>query len=223
MRRGEVFDRLAELTRRQLGLVTRAQAGRVGVPDRELLRYLCARDLERVAHGVYRFRRDLDDLHQPLWAAWLQLDPARTAAERVAGPGVPDAIVSHESAADIYWIGNLYADIHTFTVSEPRTSGRRDVRLVAAPLQPDEWEVVDGLPLTRPQRIVADLLTDGRDGGHVASVALHALRQGQVTEAELVAALAPFSEGFGLPPDDGADLLYVLGATEAAEFQTPGS
>jgi hypothetical protein len=132
MRRGEVFDRLAELTRRQLGLVTRAQAGRVGVPDRELLRYLCARDLERVAHGVYRFRRDLDDLHQPLWAAWLQLDPARTAAERVAGPGVPDAIVSHESAADIYWIGNLYADIHTFTVSEPRTSGRRDVRLVAS-------------------------------------------------------------------------------------------
>jgi hypothetical protein len=70
---------------------------------------------------------------------------------------------------------------------------------------------------------VADLLTDGRDGGHVASVALHALRQGQVTEAELVAALAPFSEGFGLPPDDGADLLYVLRATEAAEFQTPGS
>jgi hypothetical protein len=44
-----------------------------------------------------------------------------------------------------------------------------------------------------------------------------------VTEAELVAALAPFSEGFGLPPDDGADLLYVLRATEAAEFQTPGS
>lgn len=222
MRRREVFDRLAELTRRQLGLVTRAQAGRAGVPDRELLRYLCARDLQRVAHGVYRFRRDLDDLHQPLWAAWLQLDPARTAAERVAGPGVPDAVVSHESAADIYWIGNLYADIHTFTVAEPKTTSRRDVRLVAAPLRPDEWEVVDGLPLTRPHRIVADLLNDAHDGSHVGTVALDALRQGQVTEAELVAALAPFAEGFGCAPNDGADLLYVMRATEAAEFQTPG-
>jgi hypothetical protein len=223
MRRGEVFDRLAKLTRRQLGLVTRAQAGHAGVPDRELLRYLCARDLERVAHRVYRFRRDLDDLHQPLWAAWLQLDPASTAAERVAGPGVPDAVVSHESAADLYWIGNLYADIHTFTVSEPRTSSRGDVRLVAAPLGPDEWEVVDGLPVTRPQRIVADLLKDSHDGSHVGTVALDALRQGQVTEAELVAALAPFAESFGCPSNDGAELLYVLRATEAAEFQAPRS
>lgn len=210
MRWREAFDRLADHTQGQHGLVTRAQARLAGVDDRTLHRLVRDGDLERVARGVYRFRRDRDAEHQDVWAAWLRLDPARTAEQRDRRPGGPDAVVSHESAAKLYGLGDLGPTVHTFTVPRPLRSGHRDIRLVDAPLRRDEWEWVAGLPTTRPRRLVADLLADGHDERGVVRVAQDALRWWHLLEGELAEALAPFAERYGGPSGDGEWLLRRL-------------
>lgn len=210
MRWREAFDRLADHTQGQHGLVTRAQAHLAGVDDRTLHRLLRGGDLERVARGVYRFRRDRDAEHQDVWAAWLRLDPARTAEQRDRLPGGPDAVVSHESAAKVYGLGSLRPTAHTFTVPAPRRSGHRDIRLVVAPIRRHEWEFEAGLPTTRPGRIVADLLADGIDEEQVLGVALDAVRLWRGGWAELVVALAPFAARCGGSPGDGEWLLRRL-------------
>lgn len=75
MKRAEVFDTLVDFTSDQHGLFTRAQASSAGISDQVLEYFLRAGDLDRVARGVYRFRRDLPDQHEDIWAAWLQLAP----------------------------------------------------------------------------------------------------------------------------------------------------
>lgn len=210
MRWREAFDRLADHTQGQHGLVTRAQADLAGVDDRTLHRLLRGGDLERVARGVYRFRRDRDAGHQDVWAAWLRLDPARTAEQRDHLPGGPDAVVSHESAARLYGIGDLRPAVHTFTAPAPRRTGHRDIRLVVAPIRRDEWEFEADLPTTRPGRIVADLLAGGYDEQWVVGVAQDALRWWHLLEGELAAVLAPFAERYGGPPGDGEWLLHRL-------------
>jgi hypothetical protein len=206
----EAFDRLADHTQGQHGLVTRAQARLAGVDDRTLHRLVRDGDLQRVARGVYRFRRDRDVEHQDVWAAWLRLDPASEPYERRRRPGGPDAIVSHDSAAKLYGLGGLRPTTYTFTVPRLRRSGHPDIRLVVAPVRRDEWELEAGLPTTRPGRIVADLLAGGHDEEQVLAVALDAVRLWRGGWAELVVALAPFAERYGGPSGDGEWLLQRL-------------
>lgn len=218
MRRAQVFDLLADFTADQHGLFTRAQAASIGVSDQVLEYFLGAGDLERVARGVYRFRRDLPDRRQGLWAAWLQLAPEQTAYERTRATEIPDAVVSHTSAADLYELGVLFPERHEFTVSVPRRTRRADVRLHRDQISEGEWEVVDGLPATRPQRIVIDLLADRRDADHVAHAAADALDRELVTRAELESQLAPFAAHYGGPEGDGSYMLSFLLAEDAAEL-----
>lgn len=63
--------------------------------------------------------------HQELRAAWLQLAPNVPAWERTREQGV----VSHRSAAALYGIGHLPADLHEFTVQDRKQTRRQDVRL----------------------------------------------------------------------------------------------
>ena len=83
--------------------------------------------LERVAHGIYRVRGTPEADHLDLRAAWLQLDPGRPAWQRLDDPEV--AVVSHTSAASLYGVGDLRADVHEFTIPDRRQTRRPDVRL----------------------------------------------------------------------------------------------
>ena len=60
-----------------------------------------------------------------LRAAWLQLAPGVPAWQRCADQGV----VSHRSAAAVFGLGHLPADVHEFTLPARRQSRRGDVRL----------------------------------------------------------------------------------------------
>jgi hypothetical protein len=202
----ETLVRLSQFAEDQWGLVTRRQAEGAGLSKATMTRLVGRGDLERVAHGVYRLRGAPTPDHVELRAAWLQLAPELPAWERTADDGV----VSHRSAAEMYGLGHLPADVHEFTVPSRRQTRRDDVRLHIRPLRDGEWISLRGLPVTRPSRIVSDLLLDGEDPSAIAQLVADAIRPIFDYPGTFADALAPFAARFGLRRGDGLALLRWL-------------
>lgn len=206
MVRGQAWSRVLAIAEEQWGLVTKQQIEATGVAWSTLSRRLHSGALDRVAHGVYRVRGGAPTDHLELRAAWLQLDPATPAWARTIDSGV----VSHRSAALVYAIGHLPADVHEFTLPLRRQTRRPDVRLHRRPVRDKEVITLRGLPVTRPARIAADLLADREDPGAVGQLVADALRAVYDYPATVADAIGPHSAAFGLPEDDGLALLRWL-------------
>lgn len=58
----------------------------------------------------------------------------------------------------------------TFSLPIRKQTRRDDMRLVKAPLHPEEVRTVKGIPATVPTRTILDLLRDGEDLSLVANV-----------------------------------------------------
>ncbi len=207
MSRYGMLGRLAEMAEEQWGLITRRQVLGLGVSRRTLDR-LIAREgvLQKVAHGVYRLRGAPPPDHEALRAAWLQLAPDVPVWERVEAQGV----VSHRSAADMYGLGHLPEEGHEFTVAARYQPRRPDVRMHRRKLTDTEWNILRGLPVTRPARIVSDLLYDNEDPGAVAHIITDSLRNVYESPTTVAGALAPHAGKFGLRRYDGLALLQWM-------------
>ena len=196
---------LAEIAASQWGLVTTAQARATGATPQDMARLSHQGRLERLSHGVYRVSgtppSPLDDLR----AAWLTLDPARTADQRLFDQ--PPAVISHRSAALIHNLGDLDADISEFTTSIRKQTRRPDIRIHQAAIGPDEWTIIDGLPVTTIPRTITDLARQHLDGGHLAGIVRDALIKHQTDPAKLASRLSPYAHRYGTPRDDGETLL----------------
>ncbi|WP_435110352.1 type IV toxin-antitoxin system AbiEi family antitoxin domain-containing protein [Nocardiopsis synnemataformans] len=207
MPRSNTMASLADLAEEQWGLFTRRQAEATGMAWSTLARHASdGATVERVAHGVYRLRGAPPPDHLDLRAAWLQLAPSTPAWERTPAEGV----VSHRSAASLYGLGHLPADIHEFTLPERRQSRRPDLRLRRGLLSDTDWTTVDGLPVSRPRRIVSDLLSAREDPGAVGHITAEALRASHDDPTALARALSAHAGRFGLRRGDGPALLRWL-------------
>lgn len=209
MRARQVEVALAEVAASQWGLFTAPQAQHLGVSRVRLSRLAQAGVLVRLAHGVYALRGAMSSERLELRAAWLGLDPARLASDRL-GDGPTGAVVSHASAADLFGLGDLDADRHEFTVPFRKQTRRPEVRLHRGTLEAAEVTLHDGLPVTTPERVVLDLLAAGYDGEHVAGVLASTVRDRRIDLSHLAVRLVPFAARFGLPPRDGQRLLDHL-------------
>ena len=208
MARQSSFRRLAPFAEDQWGLVTRRQAENAGLAPATIARLVHAGDLERVAHGVYHLSGAPQPSHADLRAAWLQLAPDVSAWERTP----EDGVVSHRSAAALYGIGHLPADVHEFTLPARRQSRRSDVRLHIRPLEGVKWITLDGLPTTRPSRIASDLLRENEDPEAVAQLIADAIREVYDYPGTFADSLGPYAARFGLRSGDGLALLrWFLG------------
>jgi predicted transcriptional regulator of viral defense system len=204
MPQNSTLSRLSEIAEEQWGLVTRQQALGLGVASRTLDRLTAQGGaLQKVAHGVYRLRGAPPPDHESLRAAWLQLVPGVPVWERVEAQGV----VSHRSAADMYNIGHLPEERHEFTVAARRQPRREDMRTYRRKLTDAEWGILRGLPVTRPARIVSDLLYRNEDPGAVAHIITDALRNVYESPTAIADALAPHAVRFGLRRRDGLALM----------------
>jgi hypothetical protein len=218
---------LADLAAEQWGLVTTAQAREVGVSPQAIARFTNQGALERMTHGVYRVTGAPATPLDSLRAAWLALDPVRRAGERIRDH--QPAVVSHRSAASIHRLGDLEADEFEFTSGERKQSRRADIRIRRGHVGPEEWGVVDGLPVTTVIRTVDDLAADRIDGGHLAGVVRDALTRQQVDDKALIAVLRHHAHHYSAPMGDGkallARLLQESGISEpierAVELATP--
>jgi predicted transcriptional regulator of viral defense system len=203
----QTLDRLTEMAEEQWGLITRQETLALGVSRRTLDR-LTAQEgvLQKIAHGVYRLCGAPPPDHEALRAAWLQLTPDVPVWERVGAQGV----VSHRSAADMYGVGHLPEERHEFTVAARHQSRRPDVRTHRRKLANTEWNIRGGLPVTRPARIISDLLYDSEDPGAVAHIITDSLRNVYESPTAIADALAPHAGKFGLRRRDGLALLLWM-------------
>jgi hypothetical protein len=180
--------------------------------------------LERVAHGVYRIRGAGEPDHLGLRGAWLQLAPEKPAWARLDDPA--DAVVSHASAASLRQVGDLRADVHEFTLLRRRQTRRRDVRLHRGKVPPADRVVLSGLPVTRPARMIADLLADHVEPGIVGRIAAEVIDGGLESAANVTERIAPYAARVGLPRGDGQatlDHLLTLAGARGPVAGPPGS
>lgn len=216
VRVAEVLARVSQLAAGQWGLLTAAQAEREQVPRYRLARLVDAGLLERLEQGVYAVTAAEADERRRLRAAWLALDPGRTAEERL-GDLAASGVVSHTSAAGLYGLGDLLDDVPELTTTI-RKQTRRGVRLHRADLTATDVTLVDELPTTTVERTVADLLRDGHDVDHVATIVGEGVRRGMVDRDVLATHLDPLARRYGRA--DGHDLaehlLDLVGLSSAA-------
>ena len=162
MERKSAQPTLADLARRQWGVVTRAQLTELGVRDRGIADWVRSGRLQRLYRGIYAVGHDR-----------LRLEGRWLAAVLACGPG---AVLSHRDAAvllDLRQNNSAYID-----VTVPSRNGRKrqaGIRVHrSGGLRPDEVTVKNGIPVTTVARTLLDL-ADVLDG--------QALRR-VITEAE---------------------------------------
>jgi hypothetical protein len=164
--------------------------------------------LEHVAHGVYMVRGSGEPDHLQLRAAWLQLDPAVPAWERVRSPNV--ALVSHSSAASLYGVGDLRADIHEFTLPIRHQARRPDVRIHRGRVPEKQQILLAGLPVTRAARMIGDLLGDSVEPAAVAHITANVIDRVFDYPDDVADCIAPYANRFGFRRGDGSGLLDYL-------------
>lgn len=165
--------------------------------------------LERVHHGVYRVARFPHDEHQDLRVAWLALDPERVAWERL-DDDVPTGVASHRTAAALHGLGDLDADVTELTAVRRIRLSLPDVEVRRGHLTRQDWQVVDGLPVTTPLRTIADLAAVGIDRGHLAGIVRDAVAREAVGIGAVVEVLAEHAFAYGFRAFDGKGMLDSL-------------
>lgn len=165
-------DALSAITSEQAGLVSSAQAARVGVDTAALFRLARNGVLERPLRGVYRVRGAPPPAELDILAAWVRLIGARLPYDPTE-PGQQVATVSHTAAARMLELGTFPADRPTFIVRRQRHQQTSHAyRTFALELADHDWswhELRDRIrvPITTPERTLVDLAWAEADPEHV--------------------------------------------------------
>lgn len=203
-------QRVVSLASGQWGLVTSRQARAAAtVTPQQLKRMADTGYLERLHHGIYRLARFPHDEYHHERVAWLALDPARLMWERL-DDDVPTGVLSHRTAARLHQLGDLDADTVEITALRRHRLSIPDITIRRGSLNRDDWQVVDGLPVTIPVRTIADLAAAGTDSGHLAAVVRDALAHDLVSAEDTASALAPHTFSYGHRVLDGQGFLDAL-------------
>jgi predicted transcriptional regulator of viral defense system len=206
------WERVVVLAEEQWGLFTRQQADQRGMAWSTLSRMVATGRAERVGRGVYRLRGAEPPTQAALRVAWLELAPSVPAWDRNAAQGV----VSHRSAAILFGLGDLPADVHEFTLAVRRQTRRGDVRL-------HRGDVVTGvvsrggLLTTDPSRTVVDLLADGADPAAVSTIVAESLDAGYDRPAAFAHRLSAVAHRYRFSGDGLAMLGWLLDLGGAAD------
>lgn len=216
MRRDQWWPAVQDLAEDQGGLFTAAQARLAGARRPQLAELLNAGMIERVQHGIYHLVGAPVDRWQAVRAAWLALDPDRSASERLLDPAGPGGVVSHRTAARMHDLGDIEANLIDLTVPTKRTTRNPEVVLHTAsePIERGAWTLRAGIPVTRPEVTVGMLATGGTDLGHLAAITRDAALDHHVGTATLAAYLAPHASSHGHTSGDALlDYLLELAGT----------
>jgi predicted transcriptional regulator of viral defense system len=210
---------LAEMSASQWGMVTSAQAVTRGVTRLDLSRLTESGDLVRLAHGVYKDAGAPSGAYLDVRAAWLSSDPARLASDRL-GDSHRGVVVSGQTAAWLHDIGDLRSNRTELTTPNRRQTQRADLHYRRRDLPEEDVTIHDGLPVTTPERTIADLVEDRTDMSIVADALRDASRKTELDLGVLADRLAPLAERNGHRKGDGVALLDQLLVIAGLDRQT---
>lgn len=163
------------LASEQAGHFTTAQAAEYAVSPALLSYHTATGTLRRVYPGVYRFRDYPSSSRELVVAAWLAV-------------GKDSAVVSHESALDLWDLTDLIPDAVHLTVPRsrrnlPKLPGVR-IHTTTLPLRKaDVRKTLDSIRLTSPQRTLLDVATLGADPSQVVLGIRQARSRGWIDES----------------------------------------
>jgi predicted transcriptional regulator of viral defense system len=155
----------------QAGYFTTAQAIGHGFSTQLITHHTRTGRFVRISRGLYRLRDYPSSPREQLIGAWLRL--------------APDAVVSHESALELFGLSDVIPDeIH---LSVPRTRRRLvrqpgvTVHTTKRPLEGADVAVRDGVRVTAPERTIADVAESGTAPEQVVAAVLQAIERGLTT------------------------------------------
>jgi len=158
------------------GVFTTAQASRLGIPRDALHDAAESGRVERVCRGAYRLVGSGSSETDELAAVWKLTAPARFTHERTRTSDWDGIVVGGTTAAAMLDIGDFY--LSPYRVYAPRRINSRNpvVRFGVRDIARADVTFEHGTPVTRPERTISDLVTDGEDPSTVADALRDAVR-----------------------------------------------
>jgi len=156
---------------------TTAQAERLGVSRDALAKACASGSLVRIAHGAYRMAgvppTELDELI----AVWKLTKPALFFHERASRELWDGIAVAGHTAASILGIGDFYLSPYRLVAPRRMRSNALSATFATRRVEQEDVSFSEGLPVTRPERTLVDLVLDDEDPSLVAD-ALEGAREG---------------------------------------------
>ncbi|MGH7847707.1 MAG: nucleotidyltransferase domain-containing protein [Candidatus Binatia bacterium] len=204
--RAEKSHRLFEVAESQQGYFTSADAKRLGYDYPHQHFHVKQGNWIRVDHGIYRLKKFPAAEHEDLMRWWLW--------SRKKG------VISHETAASLYELGDLLpSKIHLTVPLDFRKRPAKSLVLHKANLSALEIEKRDDLPVTTPLRTILDLARSHLDDERLSAVAKDAIKKGLVRRKELLEAPVRMPEGIN-PSTQATLQLAIRGGSEYPEQST---
>lgn len=154
------------------GIFTTAQAERTGIPRDALHDAVKAGRLERIMRGAYRMVGAGSTYVDELVAVWKLTNPAKFAYERMKTSTWDGVVVGGSTAASLLEVGDFH--LCTYRLYSPKrfNSRNRAVNFGRRNVSRSQVAFVKGIPVTRPERTIFDLMLDNEDFSLVGN-ALH--------------------------------------------------
>jgi predicted transcriptional regulator of viral defense system len=167
---------LFEVADSQRGYFTASQARTCGYSWALLSHHVTSGRLMRARRGLYRLRQYPASPREEVLAAWLG-----------AGSG---AVVSHDSALDIFGLADVIPDAIHLTVPRSRRSWQAPANVAMhttrAALGRGDMVERDGIRVTSPARTILDAAEAGTAPDQIALAIRQALDRGLVTRDQLM-------------------------------------
>ena len=202
----ETLRELADISASQWGMVTSAQAAARGVTELDGSRLADAGDLERISQGVYKNAGAPAGTFVDVRAVERRGETRALLAGERLSDGNRGVVVSGQTAAWLHDIGDLRSNRTELTTPIRRQTQRADVHYRQRDLSVEDVTIRDGLPVTTPERTIADLVEDRTDLSIVANALRDASRKYELDLGQLEADLAPLAARNGHRKGDGAAL-----------------
>ena len=160
------------------GVFTTAQAERLGIPRNVIAKACEAGRLVRIVHGAYRMAgvpaSQLDDLA----ALWKLTDPSKMTHERMQAGEWDGVTVAGSTAASILGIGDFYLSPYRILAPRRINSRNAEARFGIRGVPRDDVSFVEGVPVTKIERTLVDLVLDGEDPSLVENALADARTKG---------------------------------------------
>jgi len=203
----------------QWGLFTSAQAQEIGVGRTQISRMQADGRIENLAPGVYRFTSGEETSFSDIKAHWMAIASKEPAYERIAKQKA-SAVVAGRTAAYMLGIGDMYATPYTFIVDKRKQTRNPNLKYVQWEIADEDIGTIGGLPVTKAERTIADLIKLKEDPSLIDDVVKDAVRQGLIDSQRLAKLLAPLAARNGYPRNNGSAFAQELILRNSSYQQT---